>query len=108
MSFYSIGKRIAKQLIKEVTKMAEETKIVKGGFRATLALLISIIALVLSILAYNRTADQSMLNTEIKKFETKMDEMKKETAVQVDKIRQETGQVLEKIGKALKKEDDKP
>ena len=32
--------------------MAAETKIVKGGFRATLALIISIIALILSIMAY--------------------------------------------------------
>lgn len=84
--------------------MAEQTKIVKGGFRATLALLISIIALVLSILAYNRTADQTTLNAEIKNLQTKMNEVKKETAEQVDKIRQETGQVLEKIGKAMKKE----
>ena len=45
--------------------MAEPTKIVKGGFRATLALLISIIALILSILAYNRTSDQSTFSTEI-------------------------------------------
>lgn len=88
--------------------MAEQTKIVKGGFRATLALLISIIALVLSVLAYNRTADESTLNAKIKKFETKMEEMKKETSNQVDKIRQETGKILEKIGKAVRKEEDKP
>jgi hypothetical protein len=31
--------------------MAESTKIVKGGFRATLALIISIIALLVAILA---------------------------------------------------------
>ena len=82
--------------------MAEQTKIVKGGFRATLALIISIIALVLSILAYNRTGDQNTLNAQINNLQTKMNEVKKETAEQLDKIRQETGQVLEKIGKAMK------
>ena len=87
--------------------MAEQTKIVKGGFRATLALIISIIALVLSILAYNRTGDRTALNAEINNLQTKLNEVKKETVVQVDKLRQETGQVLEKIGKAIKKDDGK-
>jgi membrane protein insertase Oxa1/YidC/SpoIIIJ len=82
--------------------MAEQTKIVKGGFRATLALLIAIIALVLSILAYNRTADQTTLKAAINNLQTKMNEVKNETAEQVDKIRLETRQVLEKIGGSIK------
>ena len=85
--------------------MAEQTKVVKGGFRATLALIISIIALVLSVLAYNRTGDQLTFNAEIKKLQTKMNEMKKETSEQMGKIRQETGKALEKIGKAIKKKE---
>jgi membrane protein insertase Oxa1/YidC/SpoIIIJ len=89
-------------LIKEETNMAEQTKIVKGGFRATLALLISIIALVLSILAYNRATDQTTLNAEINNLQTKMNDVKKETAEQMDKIRQETGQALQKIGESIK------
>ena len=32
--------------------MAAEKKVVKGGFRATLALIISLIALILSLIAY--------------------------------------------------------
>jgi membrane protein insertase Oxa1/YidC/SpoIIIJ len=82
--------------------MAEQTKIVKGGFRATLALLISIIALALSILAYNRATDQTTLNAEINNLQTKMNDVKKETAEQMDKIRQETGQALQKIGESIK------
>ena len=70
--------------------MAEQTKIVKGGFRATLALIISIIALVLSILAYNRATDQTALNDEINNLQTKMNKVQKETAEQMDMIRQET------------------
>ena len=34
-------------------------KMVKGGFRATLALLISVIALIISMMAYYKTADKS-------------------------------------------------
>jgi hypothetical protein len=41
--------------------MAAETKVVKGGFRATLALIISIIALVLAIVAFNRTGTEGPL-----------------------------------------------
>jgi uncharacterized membrane-anchored protein YhcB (DUF1043 family) len=82
--------------------MAEQTKIVKGGFRATLALIISIIALVLSILAYNRATDQATLNDEINNLQTKMNKVQKETAEQMDMIRQETGQTLKKIGQSIK------
>jgi len=85
--------------------MAEPTKIVKGGFRATLALLISIIALILSILAYNRTSDQSTFTTEIKNLQQKMSEIKKDTAEQLGKIRKETGNAIENMGKAIKKEE---
>lgn len=85
--------------------MNERTKIVKGGFRATLALILSIAALVLSIMAYNRTAEQSALRARIQKFETKMDVIRKETRDHVGKIRQETGQILERMGKSIKKED---
>ena len=87
--------------------MAEQTKIVKGGFRAALALITSITALVLSILAYNRTPDQTMLSAEIQKFETKINEMRKETSAQVDKIRQEPLKGLKKIDRAIRKEDGK-
>ena len=88
--------------------MAEQTKVVKGGFRATLALIISIIALILSLLAYNRVADQSTFNTEIKNLQQKMSEIKKETSEQLGNIRQETGKALENMGKAIKKEESGP
>ena len=43
----------------------EPTKIIKGGFRATLALIFSIIALIFSLLAYYQTTDQTKYQTEI-------------------------------------------
>jgi len=90
--------------------MAE--KIVKGGFRATLALVIAIIALIFSIVSYQRTGGMTGLNDEIEALQKKTDKLKKETIQQVEKLEektkkltQETGEALEKLGKTLKLEE---
>ena len=85
--------------------MGNETKVVKGGFRATLALLISIVALVLAILSYNRTGGDVDLRAEIKGLQTKLQEVRKDTSERLDQVRAETGDALEKLGKAIKKEE---
>lgn len=87
--------------------MSPETRVVKGGFRATLALIISIIALVLAIIAFNRTGGQEDLNAQIKDLKAKMETMKKETSEKVTKVRQETTKALEKVGIDIKKEEKK-
>jgi hypothetical protein len=87
--------------------MSAETKVVKGGFRATLALIISIIALVVAIVAFNRTGGQGDLNAQIKDLRTKMEKMKKETTEKMSKVRQETAKALEKMGIDIKKEEGK-
>jgi len=86
--------------------MAE--KIVKGGFRATLALVIAIIALIFSIVSYQRTGGMTGLNDEIEALQKKTDK----TIQQVEKLEektkkltQETGEALEKLGKTLKLEE---
>ena len=71
--------------------MTNEKKVVKGGLRATLALLISIIALVLAIISFHRTVSQTDLNAEVKNLQEKLKEVKQETADRVNKIREETG-----------------
>ena len=86
--------------------MAQETKVVKGGFRATLALIISIIALIVAIIAYQSTGKESDLNTRIKDLHAKMENMKQETSKKLDKLRTETADTLEKIGKNMKKEGE--
>ncbi|MBW2030242.1 MAG: hypothetical protein JRH06_16715 [Deltaproteobacteria bacterium] len=83
--------------------MAEEKRVVKGGFRATLALVISLVALALSIMAYNRTTTESELKAQIRDLQGKMEKMKQETSVMVDKVRQETAKTLEKLGQVMKK-----
>ena len=84
--------------------MAQETKVVKGGFRATLALIISIIALILAIIAYQSTGKEATLNERVKDLQTKLENMKQETSKKIDKLRNETADTLGKIGKSIKKE----
>jgi len=85
--------------------MAQETKVVKGGFRATLALIISIIALILAIIAYQSTGKEATLNERIKDLQAKIENMQQETSKKIDKLRNETAGTLEKIGKSMKKEE---
>ena len=73
--------------------MADEQSVFKGSFSARLALVLSIIALILSIVAYSRTGVQDQFVTDIKRIETKMQELK-----------QETKKALEKISKTIKKQ----
>jgi hypothetical protein len=87
--------------------MSAEAKVVKGGFRATLALIISIIALIVAIVAFNRTGGQADLNAQVKDLRTKMEKMKKETTEKVGKVREETAKALEKVGIDIKKEEKK-
>ena len=85
--------------------MAAETKIVKGGFRATIALIISIIALILSIMAYTAAFNKEDLIGRIKNLQTSMDQVKKESSEQFDKLRGETADTLEKLSRSVKKEE---
>jgi hypothetical protein len=84
--------------------MAEPTKIVKGGFRATLALIISVIALLISIFGYTTSEREKDLNARIQDFQAKLEKMKTESADQIDKIRNETAKALEKMSNAVKNE----
>jgi len=85
--------------------MAAEKKIVRGGFRATLALIISIVALILSIMAYTSTGQEEDLRARIKDLQTKMESMKQESSKQIDKLRGETSNALEKLSDAVKKKE---
>ncbi|UCD77027.1 MAG: hypothetical protein JSW26_16535 [Desulfobacterales bacterium] len=83
-------------------------KIVKGGFRATLALIFSMIALVLSFVAYNRSGGQADLRSDLKELQQKMDKVKQETTELVKRLREETTKAVKSMGAELKKQDDKP
>lgn len=87
--------------------MAAETKVVKGGFRATLALIISIVALVLAVVAFNRTGTEGALKAQIKDLQTTMERMKQESSQHLDKVREETAKALENLGKTIRKKENK-
>ena len=87
--------------------MSNEKKVVRGGFRASLALITSIIALIVAIVAFNRTGGQADLKAQIKDLRTKMEKMKKETSEKMSKVREETTKALEKVGIGIKKEEKK-
>jgi len=82
--------------------MAETTKIVKGGFRATLALIISIIALAVSIGTYASSTKEQELNDRIQTLRGTIEKMKAESAEQLNKLRNETAATLEKMSQAIK------
>jgi len=75
-----------------------------GGFLGTLALVIAIIALILSFIAFERTGGKPDLNLQLKDLKTRFEEMRKDTTKRVEDIREETADALEKIGKAMKKD----
>ena len=87
--------------------MPEAKKVVKGGFRATLALLISIVALIFAIIAFNRSGGEADLKAQIKDLQGKMKVMKKETSETVDKVRKETAKALKKVGIDIEKQENK-
>ena len=74
--------------------MPETQKIVRGGFRATLALIVSIIALVFAYIAYDRSGDRPDLDTQLTDLKAKMEKMKQETSQRIEKIREELQKVV--------------
>jgi hypothetical protein len=87
-------------------------KVVKGGFRATMALLIAVVALIFSVISYQRTGGLVGLNDQVKSLEKTTEKLKEETIQHVEKLeertkrlKKETGEALEKLGKKLKLEE---
>ena len=84
--------------------MSNEEKIVRGGFRSTVALLISIIALILAIMALGRSGGENPLKAQIQDVQRKMEEIKRETARRVEDMRQETADAVERMKDTIKKD----
>lgn len=85
--------------------MGSGTKVVKGGFRATLAFFISIIALIIAIVAFNRSGDQAALRAQISDLQFRMKTLRTETSEKVNMVRQETNKLLKNVGIEIKKEE---
>ena len=85
----------------------QPTKIVKGGFRATLALILSIIAIGFSVITFYRSTNQTEYQAEITALKEKLEKMKKETGERVNKVRQETADAVKKLGTEIRKQTGK-
>ena len=83
--------------------MSRETKIVKGGFRATLALIISVIALIVAIFAFNRAGDQTSLRAQVSDLQSRIKTLSTETSEKVNMVRQETNKLLKNVGIEIEK-----
>ncbi|MCF8131063.1 MAG: hypothetical protein K9N10_21335 [Deltaproteobacteria bacterium] len=81
--------------------MTDQTKIVKGGFRSTLALIIALIAIILSYMAYSSSTKDEGLNAQINRLQATMEKIKAESGDQLDKLREETAKTLDKMSEAL-------
>ncbi len=84
--------------------MAEKKKTVKvkGGFRSTLVLLISIIALIVAVIAYNRTGGDMDIKKQLNELQGTIEKMKGETSKGFSKFREETSKALDKLSKMIK------
>jgi len=89
--------------------MSNETKTARGGFRASLALLVSIIAIIVAIVAFNRSGGQADFKAKISDLQSKIKTLSAETSEKVNTVRKETARVLQKIGIEINKESvEKP
>jgi hypothetical protein len=86
--------------------MTEQRKIVKGGFRATLALIIAMIAIITSVVAYNHDGENNAMREQIDKLKATVQDVKNETSQRLDQVRQETASALQNLGKSLKGEKE--
>jgi gas vesicle protein len=68
-------------------------------------LIISVIALLISIFGYTSSETEKDLKARLQDFQAKMEQMKTESNEQIDKIRNETAKALEKMSNAVKKEE---
>jgi len=75
-----------------------------GNFLTTLALLISIIALLLALIAFQRTGGNYNMSLEVKDLQAKIDKISSETVKRIDALREETSEIIEKLGKGIKRD----
>jgi hypothetical protein len=95
-----------KEYIMAETK--EQKTAMKAKFRATLALLFSIIALIIAAIALNRTGTQEEFNAEILELRQKLEKTTRDTAEKMKQYGQETSQALRDLKIEIKKSEEKP
>ena len=77
--------------------MKDDKRSVRSGFIATLALVISIIALIVSLMAFNKTVTQAEMYDEIRTLHEGLLTGTKQASEKLEKMLKKTGDALEKI-----------
>ncbi len=91
--------------------MREVRKGRRGNVRSTLALAISIVALIVAVLAWQRTSGRQDLSAQVRALQRKVDRVKEETLSGVQRVQQETARALRKAGIKIRTQSppaDKP
>ena len=73
-----------------------------ASFLSFLTFIIAVAALVLSIIAYNRSGGTvANLKSELRDFQFKVEDLKKDTARQLKEAKEETAKAIERFKKAV-------
>lgn len=85
--------------------MAQPTKIVKGGFRATLALILSLGALAVSLFTYATSSREEGLEARLQELQSAMETLRAESADQLDTIRRQTAEALDSLSDTIRRDE---
>lgn len=81
---------------------------VKGGVRATLAMILAVISMALSIYAVAIQKTNPSLKDKYEKLQHTLDEMKRESSEQLNALRNETAKVLQQMSEAVREKESNP
>ncbi len=84
---------------------AAQAEVAKVAGRATLAIIVSIVVLVLAIVAFTRTLERTDLDSRLGELQKRVETLKQETLEKVDRVREETSRALENLGQAIEKKE---
>lgn len=83
--------------------MSQENRSNKGGATSTLALVIALIALIISLFALNRTTDQKAIYEEIRQMQEGAISGTRKASEKMERLVRDTAEVLEKISGKIEK-----
>ena len=83
--------------------MGREREVLRGRFTAHLALFISIVALVFSVLAFTRTVRQEKFNATFRHTQELVQKRKEQTTAQMKKALKEIGKGLQKLSDEIER-----
>ncbi len=87
--------------------MSQENRSNRGGATSTLALVIALIALIISLFALNRTTDQKAIYEEIRQMQEGALSGTRKASEKMERLVRDTAEVLEKISGKIEKKSQR-